>query len=587
MERKSQLTNEHTALVLEVLSNEATAEQVSKLDQLLKSRPELIESVVDLVGQDAWLAWSSTDDLTQQDASGLVRSMQVVGSHDELNRVLSRDSYKAPVPWPWLLAASVALLATGALVGAISTYSYSSKSVVADSDPSSNMAGESEAELDYSARVVEMSACRWNPAKGNSLLTNSVIRKGESINLLEGLAQLSIENTSGRSTLDIEGPAAVVLTADVGCSVSHGRVCADVQSLGDPFTIDTPCCLVRATGDHSNFGVAVDGRRVEVHVFDGQASVVVPWGVEQVDSLSSELQAGESLILAPDSSGRMVHTRAKSNPLSFTARTSMKSNHLVIPAEYPDAVLSHDPLLYWRFEQADSPEINNEAGERYRGIVHGKLIARTDGSNGYIDFGGGVSEEELAAYIATEEPVAIEASDSYTLEMWVKPSHCHHCALASVILPEPNKDFKKHGILLELGGPNAMEYSFVVPGKLRYVHRSVPSDVVSAGTSCYSETKYKTRQWQHLVAMKSPEQLQLYLDGKLVASAEDNTHLTDSLRVVLGQLDDLRYLRRYVGQMDEVALYPSALSEEVVLEHFNMVKDAECEHRGRINTDDI
>ncbi len=426
MAKSKQLTTEHTALVLAVLSGDATTEQISELDLLLRSRPELIESFVDLVGQDAWLAWSSSNDLPRREYTRFPAAAHFVGDHQGMTSALPRRATNDSWSWKWSLAASIALVTTGAMIGAIGLHNYSPRPVAKNSSNREDRVNAPE--RDYSARVVETSACRWNPARAIPPLTNSEIRKGESVNLLEGLAQLSIEKASCRSILDIEGPAAVVLTADVGCSISHGRVCADVQSFGDPFTIDTPSCLVRAVGDRSDFGVAVDGRRVEVHVFGGKVNVVVPWGIGQDDSLNSELQAGDSLILEPDSVGRMARTRASANPRSFTARTSMRSNHLVIPDRYPDAVLSQNPLLYWRFESGDTQEIENVAGEQYRGIVHGKLFARSDGSNGYIDFGGGVSQEELAAFITTEEPIAIGDNDTYSLEMWLKPSHCHHCA---------------------------------------------------------------------------------------------------------------------------------------------------------------
>ncbi len=581
---RSELTVGQSALVLAALSDDATSEQISQLDQLLKSRPELVEPVVNLVGQSAWLAWSA-----------------MAGNHDGIKMYSPRGPEAVPLtqrgwfsPRPvsktlhWRipsLAASIALVAAGVLLGMVGMKAASIGQSLGVSATSDQLAGIAEG--DYRARVVEMSACRWSPMISESFVNRGVISKGESVNLLEGLAQLSIDNFGGRSLLDIEGPAGVVLTADGGCSVTHGRVCADVQQLGGTFSLETPSCSVTTTNSRSNLGVVVDGRQVEVHVFAGTASVVVPWGNELGGSLSSDLEAGESLILAPNSEGRLVRTRSLSDAGKFTARTSMRSNRLVVPDAYPKAVQSLDPVIYWRFEGEGSPdEVRNLPDGRYSGRVHGKLTRRRDVQNGFVDFSGGVSQEELSAHIASVGPVAFGGGD-FSVELWMKPSHCHHCSLVSFILPQSDVSLKKHGLLIELGGPTAMDFSLVEPGKVRFLHRSPPGELVDAGVCCFSSANYEVRKWQHIVALKAKSQLRLYMNGKLVATNEDNSVATEAFQVVLGQLDDVRYHRRFVGQLDEVAIYPTALDEAVVLEHYNLIKNAETKPLGASRAGEI
>ena len=53
--------------------------------------------------------------------------------------------------------------------------------------------------------------------------------RGESLSLLEGLAEVKLEWSSGDASLKIEGPAGLVLTAERGASLSHGKLIADVR----------------------------------------------------------------------------------------------------------------------------------------------------------------------------------------------------------------------------------------------------------------------------------------------------------------------------------------------------------------------
>jgi hypothetical protein len=73
--------------------------------------------------------------------------------------------------------------------------------------------------------------------------------------------------------------------------------------------------------------------------------------------------------------------------------------------------------------------------------------------------------------------------------------------------------------------------------------------------------------------------MRLYSDGKVVATAEDSTQLGSGLRVMMGQLfprnpyikDELS-ARLFVGELDEVALYDRALSEEDILQHVQLAR---------------
>src|SRR5262249_55986493 len=129
-----------------------------------------------------------------------------------------------------------------------------------------------------------------------------------------------------------------------------------------------------------------------------------------------------------------------------------------------------------------------------------------------------------------------------------------------------------HGLLLETGGPRTSETAIEQPGKIRYLHRSPPNTGRIMGTTCFTSLPYEPRKWQHLTVVKQGPVMRMYLNGELTGTAEDATQLAPGLRLLVGQLDRWRSARMYVGQLDELAFYPRALTAEQVLKHFQLVR---------------
>jgi hypothetical protein len=153
--------------------------------------------------------------------------------------------------------------------------------------------------------------------------------------------------------------------------------------------------------------------------------------------------------------------------------------------------------------------------------------------------------------------------------------------MASLVLGGSQDNISKgaHGVLLELGGQRAYS-SIEHPGRVRFLHRDPPSGDPAAGTSCFSSEPYKLRKWQYIVAVKDDTEMRLYVDARLVASAADATEMSDSLELLVGQMDRHRDWRPFVGQLDELAFYNRALSEEEIQHHFHLVRPKRAASRG-------
>lgn len=65
--------------------------------------------------------------------------------------------------------------------------------------------------------------------------------------------------------------------------------------------------------------------------------------------------------------------------------------------------------------------------------------------------------------------------------------------------------------------------------------------------------------------------MRLYIDGEVVASGESDTNLAPHLLLAIGQAGVMSSKAIFVGQLDEMAMYDHALSEEEIRRHFNAV----------------
>jgi hypothetical protein len=73
--------------------------------------------------------------------------------------------------------------------------------------------------------------------------------------------------------------------------------------------------------------------------------------------------------------------------------------------------------------------------------------------------------------------------------------------------------------------------------------------------------------------VKDGPQMSLYVDGQRVATGEDTSQLPAGLRVIVGQLDENRLARPFAGQLDELAVYPRALSAGELSRRYELIRN--------------
>lgn len=469
----------------------------------------------------------------------------------------------------------MAVLLLGAIVGSAVTWRVAARwmaderSIVATSEPGATggRIGNSQ-----TATLVTVTNCRWDQAHSTADLTRgSVVRSGESLHLLEGVAEIHSEQSNGgTANLQLEGPLAMTLDSQGMPSLLYGHLTGSFACDKARFTLDTPLGRVSVSGDAS-IGIIAAPNKVELHVFSGAATLEL-WAMGFDAAKKLTAVEGSSVSARVNSDGSVSVDHGKSKESGFMTPTALTASRLRISSEYVKTILAAKPVAYWRFEGDVNGVMRNEMGDRFHCRMVGDAVRwHSDGENGSAEFGMTAGP----GYLISDDVLDGVIDNNYSLETWVKPTYYHQGALLSLIQWSPTESpLDRHRLHLELCGPSPGVPSSILrssefhPGRIRFIHQT---------TACYSSSPYRVRAWQHIAAVRDGSAMRLYADGKVVATAEDATPLGNGLRVLMGQLfpqnefvKDEVTSRLFVGDLDEVALYDRPLGADEIRKHVQL-----------------
>jgi Concanavalin A-like lectin/glucanases superfamily len=427
----------------------------------------------------------------------------------------------------------------------------------------------------YVATLVNVTNCRWDQALSTAdLKQGSVVHSGESLHLLEGVADInSTLKNGGLASLQLEGPLAMTLNSQGMPSLLYGHLTGKFACDYDQFALDTPLGRVNVSGDAS-IGVIAAANKVELHVFSGTATLDL-WAMS-FGGTSKQLtaSAGTALSARVEADGKISVDHGESKESGFITPAALAASRLHITPEYAATIRAAKPVGYWRFEGDVDGVMRNEMGDKFHCRMVGDAVRwHTGEGNSTAEFGMTAGP----GYLISDDILDGVIGDDYSLEAWVKPTYYHHGALISLIQWSPTESpLDRHRFALELCGPSPGVPSSILrspefhPGRIRFIHQT---------SACYSSSPYRVRTWQHIAAVREHSLMRLYADGKVVATAEDPAPLGSGLRVLMGQLfprnpymKDEVSARLFVGELDEVALYNRALSDEEIQKHVQLAR---------------
>lgn len=365
----------------------------------------------------------------------------------------------------------------------------------------------------------------------------------------------------------VQGPAELRLASPMKVFLARGRVSTRVPDPARGFTIATRKHSVIDLGTQVSVGAENRGD-VQAYVHEGavQFNFLDRGGATFRNQMLTEQ---ERLIVGRNNPGS-VETGDFSK--EFPSLELPEPTALPIGRSYVNAVLESEPLLYWRFEGIEPRGmIRNEVGNKYHGKISGEIELFGDAGNKAFYQRDG----DAGAVITSTEPLIGVNRGAYTAEMWVEPLEFRQAALASLIDPTPREAgfpgclHHYHLMYLELVYVNS---GYVHPANsFRFLHRWPPGTERNVGVNIFVPG-YVPGRWTHVVAVKTPREQLLYLNGELAgrhAVEQDAIDPADYLFVV-GRLDPLRNERGLTGLLDEVAMYPRALSPEEIRRHYRL-----------------
>lgn len=498
-------------------------------------------------------------------ANGLGRADGTDGL--DFRRFVGRIGRRGWLPWTITAAACIlAMLAGGlALSKRPGDGSSPARSSLAARDRAVSAVGRHVgAGFDDVALTLELEAARWDVSDGPAPARGDVLG-ARRLRLLSGRATFAF--LSG-VMLILEGPADVDLVSIDRVFCREGKLRARVPDGAQGFVIASRASAVVDRGTEFAVNVDADGRS-RVLVFEGAAEAAL-LDAEGSPKLTQIVERSKSFELDPRA-GTIAEAEAR--PDGFVRAPELTIPSLVLDPSYASTVLDARPRAYWRFESLEAGAVPNEvtggAPLRTNGPV---TISAGRGVNGFALFKAGDPDQ----FLFTGELWELAHSPGHAVELWFLSEGIRYASLVGLFPPKDYLAPGKHGrhihtFLLELTAHD--RGSLFNPASVRFLHRW-PLDT-RIGNNIVSERLYIPRRWQHVVAQKNGEKLELFLDGEPDRSTTlDPDHPTVLCRLVVGRRTpdphDPQDRRPFVGRLDELAIYDHPLTHDQVRAHYRL-----------------
>lgn len=367
--------------------------------------------------------------------------------------------------------------------------------------------------------------------------------------------QVQLEFLNG-AQVNIEGPAELHLLSVDAATLTSGKAAARVPPGARGFVLNTPGAAIVDMG--TEFAVAVDkGGESEVYVVEGAVDVSL-LGKDGNTFTFDQLTETEALRVTrnPARLERIVTPHA-----TFPGIQAQTCAPLKVSDVYVRSILESRPAIYWRFETLVDGRVPNEVSPRFSGVVH---LDPEDPSAIVVQDGvARFTPANNPRRIEPDEPIPGFNHESFTIELWASPDKLHWATFVSVV-PEESVERNKHLALLEFPYKCSLVYP---PGSFRFLQRHPPE--TNGGTNLFTNGDCTPGLWHHLAAVKSPEGMKLFLNGKAVRQFADPVACDeDPYRVMVGQLYEGLTDRQLSGVIDEFAVYLRALKEAEISEHY-------------------
>lgn len=213
-------------------------------------------------------------------------------------------------------------------------------------------------------------------------------------------------------------------------------------------------------------------------------------------------------------------------------------------SEYSTVVLGDNPIGYWRLADNNSTSIFDYSGFLNLGAGHGTLtVSQTGALN---DSSNSMLFDGSTAYIQIPFSNPLAPKPNFSIELLTKGPHQSSTA---TMFGDTNAAITK-GLRLIANTSGSVTFD------------------VNGGSGAISSSALSTTAWHHIVGTYDGTNTRLYVDGALVAGPTAGTYTpNDGTALYIGaQLGSSSF---FSGSLQEIALYPYALTAQQVTIHYN------------------
>jgi Concanavalin A-like lectin/glucanases superfamily len=215
---------------------------------------------------------------------------------------------------------------------------------------------------------------------------------------------------------------------------------------------------------------------------------------------------------------------------------------------YRDQVLAASPASYWRLGEASGATASDELGVNpgtFSNVLLNQPGALTGDSNTSASFNG------TSSYMTVPSASSLNMTTGGSVEFWAKRRSVS--STYQVVVGKPGDGLSRNeNYSVWLGTTNKYTAYF-----------GNGSSVVAVQTPAITDTN-----WHYIVATNDGSTAKIYVDGVLKQSAPMTIALTPNAKALnIGRAYNNAYF--FNGWLDEVAVYPSALSSTTIQSHYS------------------
>ena len=516
------------------LSEAEQSDLLRQLDEDPQLRRRLAEQVVMLgatrAAADANPRWLALFDLLDREnaSDGLARPFEVV----TMERIESGRRPKRNLqPVVWALAAAVALLLVAGFL--LKT-------------PKEKFAGPRPGPAAPASVAVVIGGSPEAEFK-----TGAYLKPG-SISQENGW--LTVQTLKGVS-VTFDAPFEATLSDLDRMHLKKGLARVRVPEGAEGFRLESPAFDVVDLGTEFAAKVNEDGTGT-CRVFEGKADVSLLDSVGEVKR-TKRLTASKSVLISPSSDAiQMIEEKDADYPgIKQGPRPT-----LALAPSYAADVLAMAPAGYWRFEAITGGQLQNEVpgGPGMRAFGSAAIIAENGGNHS-----GELTRLGQAEFFKIQGGTKAMFERDFTISYFAQLSWLQNFAMISAM--RYDDAVKGHPLILQCYAD--LSKRGIKGSALHAELRDPPA--WNGGAEIVGPALLRPLHWHHIAATRGNGMVTLHLDGVPVARKNAGSMPLDCREIFIGRLNgnntqSRMEARGMVGHIDELAIFPRALSEKEI-----------------------